>query len=98
MLVNQSEDPTKLLILGTDSFNGTMYWGSNCDFYGAIYTPRANIEYAAAPYKDVFGSLVAKKLISNTHYDIHHDKALSDIKLTGHFFAVKSWQEKRTSF
>jgi len=97
LLENQTEDPTKLLILGTDSFNGTMYWGSSCDFYGAIYAPRANIEYAA-PYFDVFGSLVAKKLISNAHYDIHHDKALSDVKLTGRSFAVKSWQEKRTSF
>jgi hypothetical protein len=96
MLMNQTEDPTKLLILGTDSFNGTMYWGSNCDFYGAIYAPRANIEYAA-PYKDIFGSLVAKKLISNAHYDIHYDKALSDITLTGRFFAVKSWQERRLS-
>lgn len=96
MLMNQTEDPTKLLILGTDSFNGTMYWGSNCDFYGAIYAPRANIEYAA-PYFDVFGSVVAKKLISNAHYDIHYDKALSDIKLTGRSFAVKSWQERRLS-
>lgn len=96
MIVNQTEDPAKLLILGTDSFTGTIYWGSQWNFYGAIYAPRANIEYAA-PF-DIFGSIVARKLISNAHYDIHYDVALSDLEMTGRSFAVKSWQEKRSYF
>jgi len=96
MLKNLAKNPSKLLLLGTDSFTGTMYMGSSCKFYGAIYAPRANLEYAA-PY-DFFGSLVTKNLISSAHYDIHYDKALSDLELTGRSFAVKSWQEKRSSF
>jgi hypothetical protein len=96
MLKNLSKDPTKVMILGTDSFTGTMHLGSSCRFFGAIYTPRANVQYAT-PH-DLFGSLVAKKLISNAHYDIHYDMALSDLELTGRSFDVKSWQEKRSSF
>jgi hypothetical protein len=51
----------------------------------------------ATPH-DLYGSLVAKRLISNAHYDIHYDVALSNLELTGRAFAVKSWQEKRSSF
>jgi len=95
-LKNLAQNPARLLLLGTDNFTGTMHFGSNCRFFGAIYAPRANVEYTA-PY-DFFGSLVAKNLISNAHYDIHYDLALSDLELTGRSFAVKSWQEKRSSF
>jgi hypothetical protein len=95
-LRNISKNPYRVQILGTDSFNETMYWGSDCSFYGAIYTPRANVNYAT-PH-DLYGSLVAKRLISNAHYDIHYDVALSNLELTGRAFAVKSWQEKRSSF
>jgi len=96
MLKNESKNPYRVQILGTDSFNETMYWGSDCSFYGAIYTPRANVNYAT-PH-DLYGSLVAKRLISNAHYDIHYDVALSNLELTGRAFAVKSWQEKRSTF
>ncbi len=96
MMQNQSKNPSRVQILGTDSFTDTMYWGSESSFYGAIYVPRANVNYAT-PH-DLYGSLVAKKLISNAHYDIHYDVALSDLELTGRAFAVKSWQEKRSSF
>ena len=95
-LRNQSNNPARVQILGTDNFIETMYWGSDCSFYGAIYTPRANVNYAT-PH-DLYGSLIAKKLISNAHYDIHYDVALSNLELTGCAFAVKSWQEKRSTF
>jgi len=91
-LNNVSLDPTKLLILGTDGCNGTMHWGSSSLFYGAIYVPKATVEYWTT--KDLYGSLVAKKLISNAHYDIHFDIALFGFKIIGDPYAVKSWQEK----
>ncbi len=95
-LRNQSKNPARVQILGTDNFNGTMYWGSDSSFYGAIYAPRASVSYAT-PH-DLYGSLVAKRLISNAHYDIHYDVALSNLELTGRAFAVKSWQEKSSTF
>lgn len=94
-LNNVSLDPTKLLILGTDGCNGTMYWGSDSEFYGAIYVPKAIVDYRAA-YEDIYGSLIAKKLISNAHFDIHFDIALFAFKIIGDPYAVKSWQEKFT--
>jgi Tfp pilus assembly protein PilX len=91
-LNNVSLNPRKLLILGTDSFTGTMHWESNSEFYGAIYVPKATVDYRTT--YDLYGSLIAKKLISNAHYDIHFDIALFGFKLIGDPYAVKSWQEK----
>ena len=93
---NLSEDPTSLTILGTDSFNGTMEWNSNSNFWGAIYVPRAQMNI----YSDslFYGSVVARYINMDSSGQIHYDEALADID-TSEFqgdasYQVKSWQEK----
>ncbi|MCK4647014.1 MAG: hypothetical protein KAU46_12240 [Candidatus Aminicenantes bacterium] len=93
---NLSEDPTKLLVFGTDSFNGEMEWNSNSDFWGAVYAPKADVNFRSN--SDFYGSIVGKsfELASNARF--HYDEALSDLSLDvdpeNFFYLVKSWQEK----
>ncbi len=92
---NLTMDPTKLLIYGTDSFNGVMEWRSNASFYGAIYVPRAEIQYNSNA--DFYGSLIGKhiELFSNARF--HYDLALGDVDTVGEgkswTYSVKSWHQ-----
>jgi hypothetical protein len=92
---NLTMDPTKLLIYGTDSFNGVMDWRSNASFYGAVYVPRASIEYASNA--DFYGSLIGKyiEIFSNSRF--HYDLALGDVDTVGDgkswTYSVKTWHQ-----
>jgi len=91
---NLSEDPTNLLILGTDSFNGEMEWNSNSQLWGAVYVPRADIHLNSAA--DFSGSISGKSFSCNSNAKIHYDVALAALELDGADgtpFTVKSWQE-----
>lgn len=92
---NLTMDPTKLLIYGTDSFNGLMEWRSNASFYGAVYVPRANVQYDSNA--DFYGSLIGKyiEIFSNARF--HYDLALGDVDSEGEgkswSYSVKSWHQ-----
>jgi len=91
---NLSEDPTKLLILGTDSFNGEMDWNSNTQFWGAVYVPQADIHLNSNA--DFYGSISAKSFDCDSNSRIHYDLALAALALDGADgtpYTVKSWQE-----
>jgi hypothetical protein len=93
---NMTADPTKLLIYGTDSFNGVMEWRSGVSFYGAVYVPRAEIQYESNA--DFHGSLVGKYIELSSNARFHYDLALGDVDTVGGgkswSYSVKSWQEK----
>lgn len=92
---NLTMDPTKLLIYGTDSFNGLMEWRSNASFYGAVYVPRADVQYNSNA--DFYGSLTGKyiEILSNARF--HYDLALGDVDSEGEgkswTYFVKSWHQ-----
>jgi hypothetical protein len=91
---NLSEDPTSLLILGTDSFNGEMEWNSNSEFWGSVYVPRADVHFNSNA--DFYGSISAKSFDCDSNSRIHYDLALAALALDGADgtpFKVKSWQE-----
>ena len=91
---NLSEDPTNLLIMGTDSFNGEMNWNSNSELWGAVYVPRADIHLNSNA--DFYGSISGKSFDCNSNAKIHYDLALAALVLDGADgtpFTVKSWQE-----
>ncbi len=75
---NLSQDPTNLLFLGTDSFNGTMTWNSNSDFYGAVYVPRAHVDFNSNI--DFYGSIIANTFSFNSNARFHYDIALAGLK------------------
>ena len=92
---NLSQDPTSLLILGTDSFNGTMTWNSNTDFYGAVYVPRAHVDFNSNI--DFYGSISAGTFEFNSNARFHYDLALAGLKrddMEDLPYGVKSWKEE----
>jgi len=92
---NLTKDPTKLLIYGTDSFNGVMEWRSNTDFYGAVYVPRAEVEYYSNA--DFYGSFIGKYVVVSSNARFHYDLALGDLDSLGDgkswTYSVKSWHQ-----
>ena len=94
---NLSEDPTKLIILGTDSFNGEMEWNSNSGFWGAVYVPKATVRFRSNT--DFYGSIIGKSFDLHSNARIHYDEVLSDLSFDldseDILLTVKSWQEKR---
>jgi Tfp pilus assembly protein PilX len=91
---NLSEDPTSLLIMGTDTFNGEMEWNSNSQFWGSVYVPRADVHFNSNA--DFYGSISAKSFDCDSNSKIHYDLALAALALDGADgtpFTVKSWQE-----
>jgi hypothetical protein len=92
---NLSQDPTSLLILGTDDFNGTMTMNSNSDFYGAVYAPRAHVDFNSNI--DFYGSIIANTFEFNSNARFHYDIALAGLKrddMEDLPYGVKSWQEE----
>jgi Tfp pilus assembly protein PilX len=95
---NLSQDPTQLLLLGTDSFNSIMEWNSNSQFWGAVYVPRAEVNFNSNA--DFFGSLIANRIDSiSSNTKIHYDGALADLSVEAAGenapLEVKSWQVKQ---
>ncbi len=92
---NLTMDPTKLLIYGTDSFNGVMEWRSGSSFYGAVYVPRADIQYDSNA--NFYGSLVGKNIEIFSNARFHYDLALGDLDTIGEgknwTYSVKSWHQ-----
>jgi len=95
---NLSEDPTKLMVFGTDSFTGEMEWNSNSYFWGAIYVPDADVRFCSNT--DFFGSIISKSFNMNSNARIHYDVALAGLNIEvdseDTLYKVKSWQEKLT--
>ena len=92
---NLSQDPTNLLFLGTDSFNGTMTWNSNSDFYGAVYVPRAHVDFNSNI--DFYGSIIGGTFEFNSNARFHYDLALAGLKrddMEDLPYGLKSWQEE----
>jgi hypothetical protein len=93
---NLNKKPSNLVILGTDSFDGQMQWNSNSQFWGAVYVPKANVDFNSNA--DFFGAIVGRSVNSiSSNARIHYDVALSDsiVDFGGDYpYVVKSWQEK----
>ncbi len=95
-IINLTQDPKRLLILGTDYFNQIVDLSLYNDFYGAVYAPRANLNcnFAASFY----GSLVANMVSLSTFSEVHYDKALADIQIPttgkGSIYSIMSWQQR----
>jgi hypothetical protein len=91
---NLTCDPRCLAILGTADFR-QMIWRANSAFYGVVYVPEADIDYAANA--DFFGSIVGNEVRISSNAEIHYDESLGKWEKYGTWLAtyvVKSWQEK----
>lgn len=95
---NQSHDPSKVLICGTDNHKEDINWRSENDFYGVFYAPEAKFKMERDG--NVFGSVKARKVQIKKKANFHYDEALAGFNpaaLNGGaspLLTVKSWQEK----
>ncbi len=95
---NLSQDPTKLLIYGTDNMttqpNGDpgVEYNSNSDFFGLIYAPTADIDIDSNA--GVFGAVFGKTVNLDSNARVHYDEALADLDDFETDLQVIAWQEK----
>jgi hypothetical protein len=92
---NLSQDPTKFVLFGTESFTGDIYIDQSSEFYGAIYAPNAFVELDQA--NGFYGAIMAKEILFDQDTVLHYDKALEDLEILpsmGSLYLVKSWQVK----
>ena len=93
---NAGQDPTKLIILGTDDFIGGVTFDSNTPFYGAVYMPHADLVFSSNI--EFFGSVIGKSIVLNSNVDVSYAEELQDVEGLPEWdaqYIVKSWQEKR---
>jgi len=101
-LINETEDPTNLLIFGLDNCRKVKIENENTDdFYGAVYAPFAKVEMKTNG--DLYGAYVGwdvklKKKKGGTHGTFYFDRSLriGNLLATDPLatrFVVKSWQE-----
>jgi len=92
-LNNFTHDPTKLFLLGTDSFT-ELYWKNGSNFYGAIYVPKADVLIDNSA--QFFGAVMGKSILVQSSGGIHYDEALKDVNVFNHSgktsWVIKSWQ------
>lgn len=96
-IINETQDPTKLTIYGTDTCRKVKL-EKNEDFYGAVYAPYAKVEIKDSG--DVYGALVGwdvklKRKKGEENGNFYFDEALRSSKENVRFVIVKGgWREE----
>jgi len=93
---NMSQDPTKLVMYGTDTFSGSKTFCNTFTTYAAMYFPKANINFANTAA--IYGSIIANQFMIGNNMRVHYDEALASLQ-TGlssgtSAFEMRSWQER----
>lgn len=93
---NMSQDPTKLVMYGTDTFTGPKTFCNNFETYAAMYFPKASVSLANSAA--FYGSVIARQFMIGNNMRVHFDEALASLQ-TGlssgtSAFEMRSWQER----
>ena len=93
---NMSQDPSKLVLYGTDAFTGSKTFCNNFATYAAMYFPKAHIDFANNAA--IYGSIVARSFTIGNNIAFHYDEALASLvsgpEAGTSSFMMKSLQEK----
>jgi len=93
---NMNQDPTKLVMYGTDTFTGTKTFCNTFETYAAMYFPKANVSLANT--NAFYGSIIARQFAVGNNMRVHYDAALASLQAgftsPTSSFEMKSWQEK----
>lgn len=97
---NQTYDPKKVLIVGTNSTtsSGYNYFWQRRDFYGRLYMPNAYIHMWNSGYdRQFYGAILGRNVYFNHTATVHYDLSLQNGSGTGTFIdspmQVTSWRE-----
>jgi len=90
---NLTEDAKKLKIYGLNSCQNIVLKNGS-DFYGAIYTPNADIVMMNSG--DAYGSVIAKSVEQKNSSTFHYDVSLRQVSIEdiGVRFVIKQWREE----
>lgn len=96
---NVLQDPTKLVVYGTDEVTGEIVLDSNATVYGALYMPRADLVLSSNI--TFHGAVLGRSVYLNANVDVLYDEELGDLEgtpgdLGNAYYSVKSWQESRS--
>lgn len=86
---NQTLDPRRLLLIGTNTVNGSSYnyYWATLDFHGVLYLPDAYLHLwnsgSAYNNTDRFGAFAAKNVYFNHAAKLHYDTALRTATFPG---------------
>ena len=89
---NLTKDATKLKMYGLNSCQSVDI-ENNCNFYGAIYAPNANMVMKNSG--DLYGAVVTKSFKQENSADFNYDAALRDVSINDEFvsFVIRRWSE-----
>jgi Tfp pilus assembly protein PilX len=93
---NMSQDPTKLVMYGTDTFTGSKTFCNTFETYAAMYFPKASVTMANT--NSFYGSIIARQFMIGNNMRVHYDAACASLQAgftsPTSSFEMKSWQEK----
>ena len=100
-LINETEDPTKMIIYQTTSYyyGRTIWLGGNEPIFAAIYAPRSNVYlfglYQGYPFygsnNTYYGSLVGRNVLFYGDYDFHYDEVLRGTVTDNRTYTIEEW-------
>lgn len=83
-IVNQSQRPENVAIIGTNSDTRSIVFQGDNALYGAVYAPNSNFyTYGRRTTRDIYGAIVAKKVVFNDATNFHFDVSLRDATFKG---------------
>ncbi|MBP6506466.1 MAG: hypothetical protein KA257_02780 [Opitutaceae bacterium] len=90
---NQTLDPKKLILIGSNSGTNHLYQTTAFDFYGVIYLPNAGLTIDNGP--QFYGALSAKTLTFSDDANLHYDTSLRSATFSGvdSAYIISQWAE-----
>ncbi len=100
-LINETQDPSKMIIYQTtsNSYGSTIWLGGDEPIYASIYAPKASVYffglYRGRPFyganKTYYGAVVGRNVLIYGDYDFHYDEALKEAETANRTYAIEKW-------
>lgn len=89
--LNETNDPAKLVIYGTNTVSQRFDLGGNVDWHAAIYAPNAAMKIGGNV--EIGGAIVADTVAAGGNLKFHYDEDLADQFSGGNGFGMDRWRE-----
>lgn len=83
-IINQSEIPANVAIIGTNTDRRSIIFRGDNALHGAVFTPNSDFStYGKRGTSDIYGAIVARRVIFDDATNFHFDVALRDAHFDG---------------